>query len=118
MNVEQLAEKLVNDAVTATQAQKRFKILITFIKLFRLPLDELFAEVCIQIQDATQDQDIAKLLEAVTLPTPPEPLRLILGAWKGDTDDLLEYSGKNPIKLLSSLIVLLAALKDARARLD
>ncbi len=111
------SKQLVAAAVSAARTQDKGAIDSAFLAFSEAPVDDLLAELCVQLQEATVDSDIELLMDAVQLPLPEEPMRLLISVWRVDMEELFACANNDLAQLLAMLVVLTAAVQDARERL-
>lgn len=111
-------EELVLSAITAVQSGNREDIEAAFEALAPVETGEVLAELCLWVDDLTAGVTLESLWQAIELPIPPRSPEILKGAADGNLAMLQTAVGSKQLeKIFSSLLVLVAALKDARTRL-
>jgi hypothetical protein len=111
-------EELVLAAITAVQSGNRDDIEAAFEALAPVETGDVLAELCLWIEDLTAGVTQESLLQATELPVPPRSPEILKAAVDGNLAMLQTAVGSQQLeKVFSSLLVLVAALKDARTRL-
>lgn len=111
-------ERKVHAAVNATRSGKRLRIMAAFIGLSKLETGDVVAELFMLVEDAVEGVDRDALLEAATLPPAWNGTALIQAVHDRSLADLqAEFGSEEPGKVVASLLVLVADLQDARAKL-
>ena len=110
-------EKNVSKVVAALRAEDATLINSTLEQLNTLAVDELIAELCLWVEDVTKDKDLDRLIALATLPLPRNSKVLIEAVYRNDIRALHGYAGGDLIKLLSSLLAVIASLQEAGERL-
>lgn len=108
-------QKLVGDAVSAVRSGDDAKIMAAFDGFGPLSAEDLVAELCNWIEDATADRDVDGLLARTTFPMPDKPKALIEGVASNNLRALFAYADGDLGKLISSMVLLIAALQEAEA---
>lgn len=111
-------ERLVLNALDAVQSGSKAEITSALEALAPLETGDVFAELFLRTQELTSGIDEETLLEAVELPLPPNPTEILHAIHATDIRGLQVAVGSESLmKIFASLLVLIAALKDARTRL-
>lgn len=111
-------EQLVLAAISAVQSGNRAEIAAAYEGLAPLETGDVIAELSLWIEDLTTGVSEASLLQAAKLPLPPQPTKILRAVADRDIAGLQAAVGSNGLeKIFASLLVLVAALKDARTRL-
>lgn len=107
---------LVQAAVAAARRQEKDEIEKAFLGFSQAPVDDVLAELCVQLQEVTVDSDIDQLMDAVKLPLPNDPMKILISVWKVDMEELFACADYDLPQLLAMLVILIAALQDATER--
>lgn len=110
-------EKYVGDMVTALRGEDESAIGIAFERMGTLALDELLAELCVWVDEVTLDRDLDGLIAIVSLPLPENPKAFIEAVHRNDVHALHAYSGGDLVKLLASMLSVIASMQEANERL-
>lgn len=111
-------EELVLAAIGAVQSGNRADIVAAYEALAPLETREVIAELFLWVQDLTSNVAEGSLLKAVELPLPPRPTEMLRAIADRDLGGLQTAVGSERFEtVFASLLVLIAALKDARAKL-
>lgn len=105
-------QKAVGDAVSAVRSGDDAKIKAAFDGFNTLSAEDIVAELCNWIEDATADQDVDRLLARTTMPLPDNPKVLIEGVASNSLRAMFTYADGNIGKLISSMVLLIAALQE------
>lgn len=108
-------QELVGDTVTAVRSGDDDRIKAAFEALGPLSPEDLVAELCNWIEDATAGQDIDRLLARTTFPLPDKPKTLIDGVASNNLRALFAYADGDLGKLISSMVLLIAALQETES---
>lgn len=111
-----ISRQLVQAAVAAARRQDKDQIEKAFLGFSQAAIDDVLAELCVQLQEATVDCEIERLMDAVQLPLPDEPMKILISVWKVDMEGLFACADYDLPKLLAMMVVLIAALQDAAGR--
>ena len=111
-----MSRELVHAAVVAARLQDKHQIEKAFLGFSQAAVDDVLAELCVQLEEVTVDCDIDQLMNAVQLPLPDEPMRILISVWKVDMEELFACADYDLPKLLAMMVVLIAALQDAAGR--
>lgn len=110
-------EGLVLAAIEAVQSGDRSRVTSSYEALATIESGEVFAELFLCLDDFTEGVDLTELLGAATLPLPPEPKRVLAAVAARDLGGVQQATGSDrPERAFATLLVLAAALKDARQR--
>jgi hypothetical protein len=109
-------EAAVSDLVKAirvgdTNVSSRIRLLFD-----NLQLGELIAELCIWVEDVTVGRDVDKLIAASTLPLPTTPGTIVDAVQRNSMWALRAYCDRDFVTLVTSMLILIAALQEAGER--
>ncbi|XBH21435.1 hypothetical protein V5R04_14670 [Jonesiaceae bacterium BS-20] len=111
------SRQLVQAAVAAARQQNKDEIEKAFLGFSQAPVDDVLAELCVQLQETTVDCDIERLMDSVQLPLPDDPMKILISVWKVDMEELFACADYDLSQLLAILVILIAALQDAAERI-
>ncbi|MCT9002606.1 hypothetical protein [Microbacterium memoriense] len=106
-------EEAVRRAVEAVRSEDDSRIVAAFDAMGSLGAEDIVAELCNWVEDATDGQDVATLVDNARLPLPDEPLAFVDAVRRNDLRALHELVGGDLGRLLASLLLLIASLQDA-----
>lgn len=112
-------ELLVRRAVVDIRSENPDQIQASIGALQTLEVGELLAELCVWVEDVTAGKDVDRLLAAATLPLPERPVELIAAVNLQGPDGLRALhatAGGDLVKLIASLLALIASLQEAGER--
>lgn len=111
-------EERIGKAVAAIrEEQSEEEILKAIYELEFLEIQEVIAELCLCVEDATVDKNIYRLLSIAHIPLPDDPERIINAVNNNDITELHAYcKGELPV-LLASMLLLIASLQEAGERI-
>lgn len=111
-------EQLVLTAIMAVQSGNRADTLAAFEALAPIETGDVISELFLWIDDLTSGGVQDALLQASELPIPPRSTEMLQAVKDRDLGGLQAAVGSDQLeKVFASLLVLVAALRDARARL-
>lgn len=112
-------ERRVSAAVAAVQSGKRWRMLLTFQALSPLLTGDVLAELFLMVEDLTSGVDETALLQAAKISGKIDAPRILRAVAADDVLELQAATGSDRLeKVFAPLLALVAALKEARARLD
>jgi hypothetical protein len=112
-------ERRVSAAVSAVQSGKRWRMLLAYQALSPLETGDVLAELFLMVEDLTSGVDESALLQAAKISEKIDAPRILRAVAATDVVELQAATGSDRLeKVFATLLVLVAALKDARARLD
>lgn len=100
----------VNAVIAAMHDQNERAIVKALKKLGKLNVDATLAELVVRIERASAAVDAQQVLNSTPMPTPYEPHVLLAAVQQNDLTAMYKYAQGDFSKLLTSLLVLIAAL--------
>ena len=111
-------ERRVLIAISAVQTGNRADIVSAYEGLAPLETGDVIAELFLWMEDLTDGVEVEELLQAIALPLPPNPAKIIESVLIQDIAGLQIAVGSDKLeKVFTALLVTVAALKDGRERL-
>lgn len=118
MSKEDNVGPLVLAAIDAIATGRNAEISATSEALGRLNTGDIIGELLAWVRYLTSNVDLNALLAAVTIPLPPRAPDIIAAILDYDMGRIKDaMGGASPQEIFVSLLVLVAALKDARTRI-
>jgi hypothetical protein len=109
-------EEIVGAAVRALRGGLETEVTNTMASLGPLHVAEVIAELCIWIEDVTVGRDLDALIMSTTLPLPDRPWVIVDAVNRNDIRALHEWAGGDLVKLLASMLAVIASLQEAGER--
>ncbi|OAD97735.1 hypothetical protein A6A22_20240 [Arthrobacter sp. OY3WO11] len=105
-------------AISAVQSGNQADILTAFEALAPLETGDVISELFLWVDDLTSGVAEDSLLQAAELPVPPRTTEMLKAVTDRDLGGLQAAVGSDQLEqVFASLLVLVAALRDARSRL-
>ena len=111
-------QRLVGIAVAELRKPSESGMARSFEALSVIPLDDLLAELGLWIEEITSGRDVPQLIAAAELPLPENPGSLVDIVIRNDLKDLHKYVDGDLVKLIASMIMLIASLQEAGERVS
>lgn len=87
-----------------------------FMKLSKLPFEEVQSSLLEGVKVATQEGDIEDILAGMTGDMPDESLELLTLTWKDDVDEIMRRMDNNQGTFIGTFAYLVGALNDSHKR--